>query len=210
MYKDASRQLEAEHTYMSALALNPGHAIVTGNLAAVQMELGRLDDALQTFERALSLLPDFPDCLSNYGSCLKLCGRQKEALAAYHECLRLTEYSHPDCLNNCANLYHESGDAVTAEQLYRRAIELRPNFSGAHSNLGNLLKQNFFLEDALKEYDAAIACDATFADAWSNKGNCLKDLSRFDDAIKAYQTVSALLNSKRDSIPFVRTSGQVS
>lgn len=45
------------------------------------------------------------------------------------------------------------GDAVTAERLYRKAIELRPHFAGARSNLGNLLKEQFKLLEALSEYE---------------------------------------------------------
>jgi len=55
--------------------------------------------------------------------------------------------------------------------MYRRAIALRPRFAGAHSNLGNLLKEQHRLQEALTEYDAALHADPQFADAWSNRGN---------------------------------------
>jgi hypothetical protein len=50
------------------LTLHPHHQ----PLAAVQLETGRVDESLVTFDRALELLPDFPDCLSNMGNALKL------------------------------------------------------------------------------------------------------------------------------------------
>jgi Flp pilus assembly protein TadD len=45
------------------------------------------------------------------------------------------------------------GDALTAEALYRQAVALDPGFAGARSNLGNLLKEQFKLAEALVEYD---------------------------------------------------------
>jgi protein O-GlcNAc transferase len=197
VYKEAGLLREAQSTYLTALQLQPDHAVVLGNLAAVQLEMGDLDIALTTFQRALHIQPDFPDCLSNMGNALKLAGRLQEAVAVYHQCLNLTDWKHTDGLNNAANAYKDLGDSVTAERMYRQAIVLRPTFAGARSNLGNLLKEQFKLEEALREYEAAIAADNNFADAWSNMGNCLKDLNRMDDAIRAYETVWSPLVSDR-------------
>lgn len=44
---------------------------------------------------------------------------------------------------------------MTAERLYRQAILLRPSFAGARSNLGNLLKEQFKLDEALAEYEVS-------------------------------------------------------
>jgi len=198
--KDAGRLSDAEALYRRALALRPDNAIVMGNLASVLLERGQLEDSLALFRAALDLLPDFPDCLSNMGNALKAAGRCEEALAAYHRCLALTSYTHTDGLNNAANAYKEVGDAVTAEAMYRRAIALRPGFAGAHSNLGNLLKDQFRLTDALAEYEAAIAADPRFADAWSNMGNCLKDMNRFTEAVAAYETAIALRPTFADAL----------
>lgn len=42
VYKDSGMLKEAEAMYATALRLKPDHAIVIGNLAAVQLELGRV------------------------------------------------------------------------------------------------------------------------------------------------------------------------
>lgn len=50
----------------------------SGNLAAVQLELGEVQASLGTFQRALEIEPNFPDALSNMGNALKILGKLPE------------------------------------------------------------------------------------------------------------------------------------
>ncbi|UCG99477.1 MAG: tetratricopeptide repeat protein, partial [Burkholderiales bacterium] len=52
--------------------------------------LGRLEEALASYDRALRLTPDDPDVHTNRGNVLKDLGRLEEALASYDRALRLT------------------------------------------------------------------------------------------------------------------------
>ena len=107
-YKDSGRLHEAEKSYRQALALQPDNAVVMGNLAAVELELGRPEQSLVTFKRALELKPDFPDALSNMANALKVLGRTEEAIAGYQKVLAL-DPRHADALNNLANVYKDQG-----------------------------------------------------------------------------------------------------
>jgi len=54
---------------------------------------------------------------------------------------------------NLAIMRKAAGDTGEAEELYRRAIELRPGDAGAHLNLGLLLRET----DRQNEGDAEVA-----------------------------------------------------
>src|SRR6185436_13531731 len=58
----------------------------------------------------------------------------------------------------------EGADDVAAVN-YRRAIELRPRYAGAHVNLGNLLFQNNEFQAAITEYEKAEQADPKLAAA---------------------------------------------
>ena len=58
-------------------------------------------------------------------------------------------------------------------------------FVEAHSNLGNALKDQGKLHEAVTAYRRAIELNADHADAHSNLGVALKELGRFDEAIAA-------------------------
>ena len=70
--------------YLRALALNPNHAVVHGNLACVYYEQGHLDLAIETYKRAIELQPNFPDAYCNLANALKEKGLVVEAEQAYN------------------------------------------------------------------------------------------------------------------------------
>jgi tetratricopeptide (TPR) repeat protein len=88
---------------------------------------------------------------------------------------------------NLGEMYRLAGrpqDAITAA---RRAIELRPDYPEAWSNLGVALYEMTEFREAAGAHRKAIAAKPTFAEAHSNLGNALHALRKFDDAIDAYR-----------------------
>ena len=69
-----------------------------------------------------------------------------------------------------------------AEFLYRKAIELNPNFADAHFNLGNILRDLGKSKDAELSTRKAIELKPNYVEAHSNLGNILKDLGNLQDA----------------------------
>jgi tetratricopeptide (TPR) repeat protein len=58
--------------------------------------------------------------------------------------------------NNLANALREIGNLDQAEQHYRRALDLKPDFPDAWSNLGNALREQGFFPEALTVYERAV------------------------------------------------------
>lgn len=54
---------------------------------------------------------------------------------------------------------------MQAEALYRKAIAARPDFAGAHSNLGNLLKEQMRFDEALEEFHVTAAAPPSFRES---------------------------------------------
>ena len=82
------------------------------------------------------------------------------------------------------------GKAKEAEAEYRRAIQLKPNYSEAHNNLGQLLAQTRRGEEALAEFDEALA-SPFYREPWvarCNKGLALYGLGRRDDGYRELRT----------------------
>jgi predicted TPR repeat methyltransferase len=53
-------------------------------------KLGRMEEALASYQRALQIKPDFAEALNNMGNTLKDLGRLDEALVCYQRLIRLT------------------------------------------------------------------------------------------------------------------------
>src|SRR5690349_13046578 len=65
----------------------------------------------------------------------------------------------PAYLNTLGIACSEHGDLPGAEQAFRRAVKLKPEFAEAHYNLGKALRDQDQLESALQEYRRAHALE---------------------------------------------------
>ena len=66
-YFDADRPAEAASVYERALALDPANADVWTDLGIMYRALGRYDDALKAFDKALAAVPDHANAQFNAG-----------------------------------------------------------------------------------------------------------------------------------------------
>lgn len=63
-------------------------------------------------------------------------------------------------LNNLGIAHAEQGDLRAAEQAFRRALKIKPDYAAAHYNLAKALHKDGKLADSLVEYERAYALDA--------------------------------------------------
>ncbi|WP_241518293.1 tetratricopeptide repeat protein, partial [Cyanobium usitatum] len=59
-------------------------------------------------------------------------------------------------------------------ELLRKTLHLKPNYPGAHYNLGNALKAQGDLTAAIGSYNTALQLNPNHPDAHNNLGNALK------------------------------------
>jgi Flp pilus assembly protein TadD len=78
-------------------------------------------------------------------------------------------------------------DYAHAESLYRRAIELDPNFAWSWNGLGSVLSKTGRNDEAEAAYRKAIELDLKFALPWNNLGILLSKTYRKDEAEAAYR-----------------------
>jgi tetratricopeptide (TPR) repeat protein len=168
-----------------AAQLLPKDAGAHNNLANALGRLGRLDEAVTHYRRALQLRPDFAEAHNNLGHALLDLGQFDDAAAS---CRRAAELK-PG--------YAEAHDALGSAQLalgrvdealasYRRALEIEPHFAEAHNNLGNLWLELGRIDEALASYRRALKIDPNLAGAHNNLGNGLRSLGKLEDAAASY------------------------
>ena len=79
------------------------------------------------------------------------------------------------------------GSRTKRSPAYRRALELKPDYAEAHSNLGIALKDQGKLDEAIACYRRALELKPDFAEVHSNLGIALKDQGKLDEAIACYR-----------------------
>ena len=147
--------------------------------------------ALDSFDLAIQLQPDFFEAHGNRGAMLAALGRHDEAIESYRKALAIK----PDFADAHCNL----GSALTHLRHYDealasldRALALQPNYLDALYNRGNALKPLKRYEEALASYDRAIALQPNHADAHNNRGQVLRELERYGEALASYDRALAL------------------
>jgi tetratricopeptide (TPR) repeat protein len=155
----AARQYDkAEEKYLQVLRQDDRNIITLANLAVIQMELNRLDEAEKHARQAVTLASDDAYSHSVLGQ-IKL--RQQKSDEA------LDELSHAAQLNpQSAEIQNFLGIALShkglrgpAETALRKAIQLEPGYGTAHNNLAVIyLNQNPpMVELARWHYQKALA-----------------------------------------------------
>lgn len=117
--------------------------------------LGRWQPALDAYDRAIELDPQFAYAHCNRGAVLERLGRWDDALASYARALALN----PDDLlthYNRGSVLKQLGRFEEALTSYDRAIALRAEYAEAHVNRGNVLQELARFEEAIASYDHAI------------------------------------------------------
>ncbi len=144
--------VEALVSVRKALALNPQSAEGWNVQASALRALGRIPEALASFDRALAINPDYPDALCNRGSLLlDDQGRAEDALADFDRALALQPHF-PEGWNNRGHALRELGRLDAALSSYAKALEQRPDLFDAMKGYGQILLELNRTEEGLAAF----------------------------------------------------------
>ena len=133
-YFSAKQYDKAAADYQKILRRDENNSLVLGNLAAIEMEQGRLDDAEKHIKAAIAQNPDDAYNLSTLGYLKFRQEKYDEALDALSRAAKL-DPQNPEIENYLGVTLSHKGLRVQAETALRKAIQLDPNYAAAHNNL---------------------------------------------------------------------------
>ena len=118
-------------------------------------------------------------------------GRLEEAASGYRRVLAEAP-SNPDALHLLGLIALSEGDSEGAIRLIGEAVAALPQFAGAHSSLGNALREAGRHAEAEQSYRRALAIDANCAPAYNNLGLLLCEKGDFAAAAASCSRAVAL------------------
>jgi Tfp pilus assembly protein PilF len=133
-YFSAKQYDKAASDYQKILQRDENNSLVLGNLAAIEMEQGKLDDAEKHIKAAIAQSPDDAYNLSTLGYLKFRQEKYDEALDALSRAAKL-DPQNPEIENYLGVTLSHKGLRVQAETALRKAIQLDPNYAAAHNNL---------------------------------------------------------------------------
>ena len=146
---------------------------------------------------AISMTKKFPDFLLGWkilGITLIKNKNPNEAIIIYKKIIDKTKNDH-DAYYNLANCLREKGDFKNAENYYKQALLINPNYSLALNNLGLTLQLQKKLSEAINYFNKLIEIDPKNYIAINNLGHVLLEQDDLNKA-EVYFKKAILLNPK--------------
>ncbi len=113
------------------------------------LRLGKLNEAVVAFDKAIEKDPKNIYLLNNKAAVLESLGKFEEALKLYEKAVKINPED-PDLWNNMAFSLSQAGKYEEAVKAYEKALELRPDYPNAWYGKALNLSQAGDYEEALK------------------------------------------------------------
>jgi tetratricopeptide (TPR) repeat protein len=170
---------------------DPRRANIYNDRGVAKWRLKRTTDAIEDFNRAIELFPDFSVVYNNRGNALIDLGRPDEAIADFDRAIALAP-GYGVAYNNRGNAYHAMQDFAAASRDYRKASELMPTNAVPFNGRGKTESALGHPFAAVRHFNRAIALNAKYYSAHENRGEALEKLNKLNDAVSDYTQVIAL------------------
>ena len=157
----------------------------------ILLQLQCFKEALASFDRALTIKPDYFEAQYSRGNALRHQSRFEEALASYDQAL-VIKPEFAQALNDRGNALQELKRFADAIASYDEVLRIKPTFAEALYNRGNALLRLERFEEALASYDKALAARPDYVDALNNRGNVLRELNCFEEALASYRKAATI------------------
>jgi tetratricopeptide (TPR) repeat protein len=171
-------------------------------LAYQKNEQGNYPGALDNYDRAIALNPNYDEAYYNRGNLkYQKLNNSQGALADYDRAIAINP-NLAEAYNNRGNLkYEKLNNPQGALADYNRAISLNPNLAEAYYSRGNLKQDKLNNpQGALADYDRAIAINPNLAEAYNNRGNLKQDkLNNPQGALADYDRAIAINSNDADA-----------
>ena len=171
-----------ETLWRDTLAKNPNAVIAHNNLGSLLMLRGKAAEAVEHYEQALRLQPDFAETRYNLGFALAHAGNTEAAIKEFEHVLRLE----PDDARTHYNLgaaLMRAGRLEEAMKHFDLALHINPDYPEAHNDWGTALTRAGKLEEAIGHYAHAIRLKHDYPEAHNNYGVALAMKGSFDEAV---------------------------
>jgi len=155
------------------------------SLGNVSLQKGRISEAVEQFEQALKINPDYADAHNNLGNALLQQGRTQAARVQFEQALKLSSDVH--VRSNLGNALLQMGRVSEAVEQYEHLLNIDPNDPNAHYNLGAALLQTDRVPEAIEQFEKALNIKPDYAEAHCDLGVALLQIGRASESLEQFE-----------------------
>jgi protein O-mannosyl-transferase len=165
----------------------PGKARTHNNYGVALSEVGRFDEALVAYKKAISLDAHYQDPWSNISVAFSAKGDIDKAIDALKHAISIAS-NYPEAYNNLGSLCMQKNNFKDAEGYLHKAIELRPYYGKAYFNLARLAELKKDPEKVWENLKKASEGDLDQAsDVFLKLGLMSLQLKKYDFAVESFK-----------------------
>jgi eukaryotic-like serine/threonine-protein kinase len=147
--------------------------------------LGRHEEAIRCFDKALEIDPRFAGAWTMKGGSLDRLSRYDEAIRCFDKALEI-DPCFAGAWNNKGTSLRSLGRYDEAFHCLDKALQLNPRYVDAWTNKGGGLGSLGRYEEAIRCCDKALGVDQRHAAAWYTKGVSLLSLGQYEESIRCF------------------------
>ena len=163
----SGQNTKAEQVCKELLQTFPQSLFVINVLGAALKRQGKLQEAVQAFDKAIQHKPDYAQAYSNRGVALQELGQLKEAVRSCDKAIQFKP-DYAEAHSNRGNALRDLDQQEEAVRSYDKAIQLKLDYAEAHNNRGVALQELGQLKESVDSYNKAIQLKPDYAEAHSN------------------------------------------
>jgi tetratricopeptide (TPR) repeat protein len=168
------------------------------NLGLIDLDEGRLPEAVAQFEAVLRSGEQQAEVYNNLGTSFARLGRYDEAVSEFENALRL-QPGYPVAEANLGNVLAQSRKYDQAVMHYRRSLELRPDVADVHTRLGMAYLVTAQPDKAAGEFAEAIRLDPRAAEPRYRLATLLANAGHLPEAIARFQETVEIDPARADA-----------
>ncbi len=162
---------------------NDRRAAILNDRAVAYGRVGQARLAIEDFNRAAQLFPEYAAVYNNRGNMLMVIGQPREAIKDFDRAILLTP-GYAVAFHNRAGAHMKLGQTPEAIRDYTKAIELLPSSAAPLSGRGRAFLAEARPYAAMRDFTRAILSDARFASAYRSRAEAKIEVERFEDAVE--------------------------
>ncbi|MFN8527831.1 MAG: tetratricopeptide repeat protein [Anaerolineae bacterium] len=149
-------------------------------------ELGKLDEAIEAYNRAIALQPDYAWAWARKGRTLRLLTRYEEAVHCYDEALH-AQPQYAWAWKGKGIVLERMGEPLEALDCYQKATSIDPDDVWNWYNQADALQNMGRYEEAVGLLKQALKLDPSHPNSWAKLGQVYRLMHDFHSAITAYE-----------------------
>ena len=166
----------------------PENVQILENLALVYERMGRIDEAIGTYEELLLSGKSVQKYLQKITSILTVLHDDKRLVRILKMVSSYLPWDETTLWNKIGDLLMRAKDYLGASEAFRKVISFDPTDSRIQFNLGLAYQELSLFKKAEETYRKVLELNPNDHAALNNLGNVLKEMKKYDEAIESYQT----------------------